>query len=203
MSSLARANANLLPETLFGAETGFDVVGETRRLSFTLFRNALDDVITNVTLSSAPTLITKQRQNAASAVSHGIEANLRQNLGAHFQGELSYLFVDSRYVTGLRIPQVAKQQGSGSLTWLHKRTFISSSMRVYSLQFEDDLNTLPLPGYLVLQFSASQHLTKSLSARFDMENALDRVYLTGRTPAPQIGAPRLYRIGLRWDGPVR
>jgi outer membrane receptor protein involved in Fe transport len=202
-NTVTQANGNLLPETLFGAETGFDVVGETRRLSFTLFRNALDDVITNVTLSSAPTLITKQRQNAASAVSHGIEANLRQNFGAHWQGELSYLFVDSRYVTGLRIPQVAKQQGSGSLTWLHKKTFVSSSMRVYSLQFEDDLNTLPLPGYLVLQFSARQNLTKSLSARFEMENAVDRVYLTGRTPAPQIGAPRLYRIGLRWDGPVR
>jgi outer membrane receptor protein involved in Fe transport len=202
-NTVTQANGNLLPETLFGAETGFDVVGETRRLSFTLFRNALDDVITNVTLSSAPTLITKQRQNAASAVSHGIEANLRQNFGAHWQGELSYLYVDSRYVTGLRIPQVAKQQGSGSLTWLHKKTFVSSSMRVYSLQFEDDLNTLPLPGYLVLQFSARQNLTKSLSARFEMENAVDRVYLTGRTPAPQIGAPRLYRIGLRWDGPVR
>ena len=34
-----------------------------------------------------------------------------------------------------------------------------------------------------------------------MENALDHQYLTGRTPAPQIGAPRLYRVGLRWDGP--
>jgi len=202
-NTVTQANANLLPETLFGAETGFDIVGETRRLSFTLFRNAIDDVITNVTLSSAPTLITKQRQNAASAVTHGIEANLRQNFGAHWQGELSYLFVDSRYVTGLRIPQVAKQQGSSSLTWLHKRTFVSSSLRVYSLQFEDDLNTLPLPGYLVLQFSARQNLTKSLSARFEMENALDKVYLTGRTPAPQIGAPRLYRVGLRWDGPVR
>ena len=40
-------------------------------------------------------------------------------------------------------------------------------------------------------------------AKEEMENALNHQYLTGRTPAPQIGAPRLYRVGLRWDGPVR
>jgi outer membrane receptor protein involved in Fe transport len=202
-NSITQANSDLLPEKLFGAEAGFDIVGETRRFSVTLFRNGLDDVITNVTLSVTPSLTTRQRQNAASAVTHGIEANLRQNLGAHWQGELSYLYADSRYATGLRIPQVAKQQGSASLTWLHGKTFISSSLRAYSLQFEDDLNTLPLPGYAVLQFSARRNLTSSLSARFEMENALGRIYLTGRTPAPQIGAPRLFRVGLRWDGPVR
>lgn len=202
-NTITQANASLLPEKLFGAEAGFDVAGETRRFSVTLFRNGLDDVITNVTLSVAPTLTTRQRQNAASAVTHGIEANLRQNFGSHWQGELSYLFADSRYATGLRIPQVAKQQGSASLTWLHGKTFVSSSLRAYSLQFEDDLNTLPLPGYAVLQFSARRNITSSLSARFEMENALDRIYLSGRTPAPQIGAPRLFRVGLRWDGPVR
>jgi outer membrane receptor protein involved in Fe transport len=202
-NAVTQANADLLPEKLFGAETGFDIVGETRRFSVTLFRNGLDDVITNVTLSVAPSLTTRQRQNAASAVTHGIEANLRQNFGAHWQGEMSYLFADSRYATGLRIPQVAKQQGSASLTWLHAKTFISSSIRAYSLQFEDDINTLVLPGFAVVQFSARQNLTSKLSARFEMENALDRQFLTGRTPAPQIGAPRLFRVGLRWDGPVR
>jgi outer membrane cobalamin receptor len=201
-NSLTQANADLLPETLFGAEAGFDMVGETRRLSFTAFRNSLDDVITNVTLSSTPALITRQRQNAATAVTHGVEANLRQHFGQHWQGELSYLFADSRYATGLRIPQVAKQQGSASVTWLNARTFISAGVRAYSLQFEDDLNTLPLPGFSTVQVSARQRLTRSLSARFEMENALDHQYLTGRTPAPQIGAPRLYRVGLHWDGPV-
>lgn len=202
-NTVTNANPDLLPEKLWAVETGFDVVGETRRFSLTLFRNGLDDVITNVTLSTTPTLTTRQRQNAASARTYGIEANLRQNFGPHWQGEMSYLFADSRYVTGLRIPQVAKQQGSAMLTWLHGRTFVSGAVRAYSLQFEDDLNTLPLAGYSTMQFSARQYLTASLSARFEMENALDHQFLTGRTPAPQIGAPRLFRVGLRWDGPVR
>jgi outer membrane cobalamin receptor len=202
-NAVTTANPDLLPEKLFGAEAGFDLVGETRRLSVTGFRNALEDVITNVTLSTTPALTTRQRQNAASAVTHGVEVDLRQHFGTHWQGELSYLFADSRYASGLRIPQVAKQQGSASLAWIHNRTFISAGLRAYSLQFEDDLNTLPLAGFSTVQLSARHSLTRSLSARFEMENALNHQYLTGRTPAPQIGAPRLYRVGLRWDGPVR
>jgi hypothetical protein len=54
-----------------------------------------------------------------------------------------------------------------------------------------------------MQLSARHRLTKTLSARFEMENMLDHQFLTGRTPAPQIGAPRLIRVGMRWDGPVR
>jgi outer membrane cobalamin receptor len=101
------------------------------------------------------------------------------------------------------VPQVAKQQGSASLAWMAGRTFISAGLRAFSLQFEDDLNTLPLAGFSTVQLAARQRLTASLSASFEMENALNHQYLTGRTPAPQIGAPRLYRVGLRWDGPVR
>jgi outer membrane cobalamin receptor len=202
-NTVTNANPDLLPETLFGAEAGFDLVGESRRFSVTMFRNSVDDLITNVTLSTTPALITKQRQNAASAVTHGVEASLRQNWGQHWQGELAYLFADSRYATGLRVPQVAKQQGSASLAWVRNSTFISAGLRAYSLQFEDDINTLPLAGFSTVQFAARQRLKASLSATFEMENALNHQYLTGRTPAPQIGAPRLYRVGMRWDGPLK
>jgi hypothetical protein len=89
------------------------------------------------------------------------------------------------------------------LTWVDGRTLLSGAIRAYSLQFEDDLNTLPLAGFSTMQFSARQHLTRFLPAGFEMENALDHQFLTGRTPAPQIGAPRLFRVGLRWDEPIR
>jgi hypothetical protein len=36
-----------------------------------------------------------------------------------------------------------------------------------------------------------------------IENALDREFLTGFTPVPLIGAPFLWRGGLRWDGPLK
>jgi len=33
-----------------------------------------------------------------------------------------------------------------------------------------------------------------------VENLLDRQYLVALTPNPNTGAPRLWRIGLRWNG---
>jgi outer membrane cobalamin receptor len=201
-NTVTQSNPNLVPEKLFGAEAGFDLVGETRRLSVTVYRNALDDLITNVTLSSTPSLITKQRQNAQTAVTHGAEVRLRQRWGSQWLGELSWLYADSRYANSLRIPQVSKQQGSADLAWTHGGTFASAGLRAYSLQFEDDINALPLAGFSTVQFSAHQRLKSHLSATFEMENALNHQYLTGRTPAPQIGPPRLYRVGMRWEGPV-
>jgi outer membrane receptor for ferric coprogen and ferric-rhodotorulic acid len=47
-----------------------------------------------------------------------------------------------------------------------------------------------------------QRLTKSLSGYLAVENMLDREYLVGFSPVPLIGAPRLVRVGLRWDGRI-
>ena len=47
-----------------------------------------------------------------------------------------------------------------------------------------------------------QRLVRSLSAEVTLENALDRQYYTAFTPTPNIGAPRQWRVGVRWDGRV-
>src|ERR1035438_1764988 len=96
------ANAALPPETLWGAEAGFDWIGENSTFRVTAYRNVLDNLISNVTLSSSPTAIVRQRANAAAAVSRGVEADFRERLH-NFTGELQYLYVDSRYVTGFRV----------------------------------------------------------------------------------------------------
>ncbi len=201
-NAITNANPNLQLEKLFGAEAGFDLIGEARRLSVTGFRNSLDNVITNVTLSTTPALITRQRQNAASAVTHGIEARFEQRW-RNWRAEASYLLADSRYANHLRVPQVARTQASALAIWERGRTFISTGVRAYSLQFEDDINSLILPGYSTVQVAARQRISKSLSASASLENLLDHQYLTGKTPAAQIGGPRLWRLGLRWEGPIR
>jgi outer membrane receptor protein involved in Fe transport len=126
------------------------------------FRNSLDNVITNVTLSVTPTLTTRQRQNAASAVTHGLEARFEQRW-RNWRAEASYLLADSRYSTHLRVPQVARTQGSAQLMWERGRTFLSGGLRAYSLQFEDDINSLILPGYSTINSShgsASQNRSR-------------------------------------------
>jgi outer membrane receptor protein involved in Fe transport len=196
------ANPNLTPEKLWGAEAGFDWIGENSTFRTTAFRNSMDGLITNVTLSSTPTAIVRQRANAAAALSRGVETEFRERL-SNFTGELKYLYVDSRYVTGYRVAQVPKHQGTAQLTYLRGGTFASTALRSYSYQFDDDLNAFRLPGYASLQGVLRQHLVRSLSAEVTLENALNRQFYTAFTPTPNIGAPRLWRVGLRWDGRLR
>src|SRR3954468_9998387 len=120
---------------------------------------------------SFPSLITRQRQNAASALARGFDVRLRQNW-RKWSGELGYLFADSRVATGERIPQVPRHTGTAQLTWFNGSTLLSAGLRAFSLQFDDDINRILLPGFVTLQFSAIQPLRAGLAATLEMENLL-------------------------------
>jgi outer membrane receptor protein involved in Fe transport len=191
-------NANLRAETLFGAEAGIDFVGESTRAGITVFRNGMDNLITNVTLKVAAGAITRQRQNAASARSRGLEAEVRRSW-RDFRGQVSYMYVDSQLVTGTWLPQVPRHQGSAQVMYQRKGTLASMGVRSFSYQFDDDLNAFRLPGFAAVELAVVQKLKGGLSARGSIENLLDHQYLTGLTPTPTIGSPRLFRVGLRWE----
>ena len=175
---LTLANPALLPETLAGAEVGADWHAKNTLVSVTLYRNELGGLITNVTRSVTPQLITRQRDNAATAVARGVEARLTHSFGAvRFEG--AWLLADSRVATGLRIPQVAKQQGSGQLLYQHKGTLLSAGVRASGMQFEDDLNAYRLPGYAVWHVAASQKLRAGFSLDLQVENLLDHTVIAG------------------------
>lgn len=195
------ANPALQPETLFGGEAGFDLVGESRHLSVTAFHDSLDHLITNVTLQITGNAITRQRRNAAAAVAEGFEAAFHQNWHA-WRADFSYLYAHSQYSTGPRIPQVPRNQGNGQLSYVKGATIASIGVRGYSAQFDDDLNQFRLPGFSTLQFAIRQRLASSLSADLAFENLLDHRYLVALTPTPNTGMPRQWRVGLRWDGRV-
>lgn len=204
-NAVTQANPALRPESLTGVEAGADWVGETRRLGVTLFHNSIDDIVTNVTLSSTPQQIIRQRRNAASATSRGIEIEARQRF-RNWTAEASYLFAESRFSNRLRLPQIPKHQGSAQLTYALGGTVLTAGMRSFGLQFDDDINRFRLPGYAAFQLTGQQKLRLGLSATFALENALDRAFAVGivtpaitRIDAPQLGAPRLWRLGLRWD----
>ncbi len=198
-NTLTLANNALHLETLFGSEAGIDYNFEHGGIHVTAYRNSMDGLITNVTLSSTATTITRQRQNTGPSESRGIEANINRRWG-DFRAEASYLYADTRSGTGESIPQVAKHQGSAGVSYEHSRTLLSLSLRGVSSQFDDDLNQYRLPGFVTVQAMVRERLTKSVSATLEVENMLDRLYYTGFTPNPTIGAPRLIRVGIRWDG---
>jgi outer membrane cobalamin receptor len=201
-NATTRANPLLEPETLWGAEAGFDWVGEGTTLRATVYRNSMEGLITNVTLSNSGGQIVRQRQNAASALSRGVEADLRHTW-RNWMGELQYLYVESRYVTGYRVAQIPKHQGIAQVTYHRDGTLASFAFRSYAYQFDDDLNVYRLPGYGVAQLVLRQRIVRSLSGEFTMENAFDKTFYTAYTPTPNVGIPRLVRVGVRWDGKLR
>jgi len=202
-NAVTRANDQLKPEGLSGVEAGFDLVGETGRAAITAYRNSISDIVSNVTLSSTPTQIIRQRQNVAQAVARGVEVDLRQRI-LHRRVELegNYLFADSRFSTGLRVPQVAKHYGSAQATYLGGATFLSAGVRSTSSQFDDDLNRLLLPGFATAHITVRRELRRGFSVQAAFENILDREYFTGFTPVAAIGPPRLWRFGIRYNGRV-
>lgn len=201
-----RANANLLPEKLFGAEVGWDLNYSRWRLQLTAFRNELTDLITNVTVSTTPQLISRQRRNAAEGLTRGFDATLEGWTGP-WRGEISYLFSESRFVTGERLPQVPKHSGSALLSYVRDGTLVSGGLRTFSSQFEDDRNTFLMGGFATVQFALKQRIREGLSAICSIDNAANREYAVGITapagpglaPLIAIGSPRLWRVGLQWD----
>ncbi|MBI5085152.1 MAG: TonB-dependent receptor [Acidobacteria bacterium] len=196
-NTVTLANPALRPEALRGVEAGIDYVAGPLRLSLTTFDNRLDDLITNVTRTVTPALITRQRANAAAARARGVEASTSRSWGA-WRAEVSYQMVDSRYAGGARVPQIAKNQGSTQVSWSRRSTLIAGGLRASALQLEDDLNLFVLPGFAVFHVTARQSLGRGLSLTVALENAFNRVYAVGYSPTPLTGAPRLWRAGLRW-----
>ena len=200
-NTFTEANAALVPETVFGIEAGLDFTGENSAFRLTGYRDSLGNLITNVTVSSTASQIVRERENAAQAVSRGVEAEYRYRVG-DWSAAVSYLYADARYATGYRISQVPRHQGSVLGAYHRRGTMASAGLRAFDYQFDDDLNQFRLPGFATLQLALRQRLMGPLSAEASVENALGHVYYTAFSPTPNTGAPRLWRIGLRWEGRV-
>src|SRR5206468_1964150 len=76
---------------------------------------------------------------------------------------------------------------------------VSATARYVGGQFEDDQNTLPLGGYVVLDGFVARALARWAEAFVGVENLFDQTYATGRTSegVVSVGAPRLVHGGLR------
>ncbi len=194
-NAVTLANAALEAESLQAVEAGMDAVWTARSLRFTAFRNSLGGLITNVTLLSTPGLITRQRQNAGAALNRGFEAAYQERWRA-FTFDAAWLLADSRFNTGERVPQVAKNQGSALLSWSRSSTTLAGGLRAASLQFEDDRNQFVLPGFVVWHLTGRHRLAGRLWIDFALENVFNRDVLAGFSPTPLLASPRMARIGL-------
>ncbi len=214
---VTEANASLGPENLQGIETGlrFNSADGRYGVRSTLFSMTTDSTIANVTLSSTPSLITRQRQNLGSSRSRGVELDADWRVASQWLASAGYLLSDARITNspaspqleGLRVPQVARNQGSlqlrrlasddASVPALLRGIAFSVDGRWSSAQFEDDLNQLPLGSYFVADAFLARHMASTVDLTLSAENLFGRHYAVGRTPVTTIGSPREVRLGIR------
>jgi len=201
-------NDQLGPEKLKGAEGGIDWhLGSSVTARVTGFWNQLENAVSNVTVSSLPTLITRRRENVGEIRAQGIETSLSVRWRRDWSLQGAYLWSDSQVtqfppnplLESKLLPQVPRHRVSASLTYSNPSVlsaFIST--RFVGAQYDDDLNTFLLGNFAVLDFHVSRALHRSLRVYASAENVFDRRFSVAKTPLENIGAPRMLHAGLKF-----
>jgi outer membrane receptor protein involved in Fe transport len=199
------ANAGLEAERIEGLEAGLVLGGRRASVRATVFRMTTEDTVSNVTLSSTPALITRQRQNLGSARAEGLEvdAELRAGIAILQAGWLRSdatvrSFDADPTLVGLRLPQAPRDQATASIRLVGAtgRT-LALFGRWLSPQFDDDRNVFRLGRARTLDALVAWPLGGNLDVVAMGENLLNARYEVGRTPLLTIGPPRAARLGLR------
>ena len=207
------ANASLRPERLTGGELGVQQRWGPLEGRLTGYWNDVQDLVANVTLTSrlpdCPVGTTcRQRQNLDLARVRGFETELALRLAREWRLLASYLFADARVVDasqqpgleGKRLAQVPEHSATAGVRFTHPDWLNATlTARYVGDQYEDDLNTLPLGSYVVVDLFLSRAFGKSTEVYVAVENLLDRIFTTGRTSEGVIstGEPRTARAGVR------
>jgi outer membrane receptor protein involved in Fe transport len=202
------ANADLKAERLSGIESGGLWTSGSGRLTArgTFFWMNIDQTVSNVTLQTTPSLITRERDNLGRTRSRGLEAEATARAGDRWTFTGGYLLSDAQVVSfprnraleGLDLPQVPRHQLTFQARYGDaKLGTLGLQARWTGRQFDDDQNRLPLASFTTVDLLAAHPLGHGLAAFFAAENLFDQRYETGRTPTLTLGPPRLVRVGVR------
>jgi outer membrane cobalamin receptor len=204
-NAVTQNNPDLQTEQVRGGDVSLQFDRRPVSLRLTGFATQLDDAITNVTLSSTPTLITRQRRNAGTIASRGLEmeGQWRPFLPVRVTGALT--LTRARFseavepgLAGRHVPQVPRTQAALDVRWqMLRHTAMSAQTRWIGRQFDDDRNAFVLDPALVVDLLGERRLTAQSRVFVAIENLLDADFDTGRTPQRTVGLPRRVRVGVR------
>jgi len=203
-NALTLANPALERERLWGGEAGVLVTHGAHTLRLTGFSAEVEDAVANVTVATAPGLITRQRQNVGRTRSRGFEAEADLRFGSRVFVTAGYAFTDAIVrsfpanpgLEGLEVPQVPRNQGTLQARY-EGRLRLGLQLRVTGDAWEDDLNELVLDAAAQLDLWAGYALTPSVMLFAAAENVTDAEIVAARTPVPSLAAPRQLRAGIR------
>ena len=206
---LTNANPSLDPERLTGVEAGARWRVQALTTRATVYWNTLEDAVTNVTISSTPTQVTRQRQNTDTLRSAGAELEAEWRPVAWLRVTAAGVAGRARVhsapaqpqLEGKTVPQSLRYELAGGATLVSEALgTMTLQARRQGAQFDDDLNTLVLAPFTVVDAALSRHVIGGLSVSLAVENLFDAEYDVARTPTRSIGWPRTVRVAVRWFG---
>ncbi len=216
-SDATAANPFLKPERLRGVETTLAWARGPWSLEATAFANRLIDPVVNVTLARGPGSFPqvgfvgaggsyRQRQNLEAVTSRGMEFAGEWRRGP-WRARLSASLADAEVsasgaaavLDGLRPAQTPRTSIGGSLGWSEGGRFASVALRRTGAQYEDDLNSLRLPGGTVVDLAGGLPLTSRLQLTARVENMLDAEVLAALSSdgVRERITPRTLWVGVR------
>jgi outer membrane receptor protein involved in Fe transport len=205
------ANPSLTGEHLTGGEAGLSYQTWENRLTLrgNFFWSDISDPVANVTLTSTPTLITRQKENLGATQARGFEFSGQWQVRPRLQISASYLFVDATVVSypsppalmpleGLRLPQVPQNHFSFQASYFGKNWNASLQGRFLGNQFDDDLNQFPLGRAFSLDAQVSREFVRHTLVFVAVQNLTDDRFNVAATPVFTVGPPIFVRGGLRF-----
>ncbi len=213
-NTVTEDNPFLVAEHLTGGDAGVAVTGLNGRLQAhgTFFYNQIVDPVANVTLTTTPNLITRQRQNLGRINAPGVELGVTANFVRDFTISCGYQFVDSKVssypantaLVGLWVAQVPHNSFTFQARYSNPRILtVAVTGRAIGNAFDDDQNQFPLGSFFVLDAMISRRIGAGVEIYGAAENLFNATYYTAATPVLQLGLPMVGRVGVRWELPQR
>lgn len=202
---LTTANENLAADRADNFEGGVKFDRGRFAIRGNGFWTRIDRPVANVTLSTTPTLITRQRQNAGETRSAGAEIEAEYRFDS-IDLSAGYLYADSTVtrfpsnpaLIGLAIPQVARHQFTFQARYTRSKWNFAVQGRASGEQFDDDLNTFRLEPYAQIDLFASRKINEKFQIYAAVENVFNSQYSVGKTPIRTVASPANFRIGFRF-----
>jgi len=217
-NDITEANSALHPERLYGGEVGLDSQPDDQfRYSISGFYNQLRDAVGNVTIGVGPGtfelagfvpagVVLRQRRNLDRVDVLGLETGITWQPVPSWRLRAQYLYTDNTVeradeapeLEGKLLPQSPQQMVVGSLEWTGKHLRLATQGRYSGMQFEDDLNALPLAAFFVVDASAEYTWNDHVSATVRVENLFDAEFDIGKSASGVVrtSAPRLVSLTL-------
>ena len=205
-------NASLRPETLDGAEAGFDYSSGAIRLQATAFANRIRHLITsrNLDFDELPAgfFFGSRLINAGRARSRGVEAKLDWRLSPKLTGTLGYTYADSVVTgnpedpasVGIQQAGVPKHRFSAGLDWTGPLGLkVSPRVRYVSRTNGDADGLLHTDPHFIVDLAGSMPLIRQVEGFVQIENLFDKRYIGTNDgfSAPLLGTPFTALGGLR------